>query len=259
MLHIFRTEWLKVKSYRTFWVLIGLTFVSFFGVNFGAAEITGEMVKQSKGFITSVYDFPTVWQMMAIFGNYAIIFPGFLVIILVTNEFTFKTHRQNIIDGWSRRDFIISKLFWVVALSVFSLVCAVVFGLILGLIYGQNSISFEDFSYMWYFFGQTLLVLSLGLLLGVLIKRAGFTIVIFMAYVMGGEQILVLLGKRYDISLVTLLPMQATDELIPFPTILGKMARNVSLYGTSVYILSTLAFIALLTYFTSRKLSRADL
>ena len=38
--------------------------------------------------------------------------------MFISNEYTFKTHRQNIIDGWSRKQFITSKLMDVLIISL---------------------------------------------------------------------------------------------------------------------------------------------
>ncbi|UYQ92007.1 ABC transporter permease [Chitinophaga horti] len=259
MLHIIRTEWLKVKSYRTFWVLFGVAIVFIPAINTIVAEVNRNVKDQSKGIINvSLYDFSTVWQMIVNVNTNLTIFFGFLLVILVTNEFTFKTHRQNIIDGWERREFILAKFFWVVALSVISLLVTVITGLIMGSVYGTSSVSFDHFESVWFYFGQTILMLTLALLAGVFIRRAGLAIVLYLAYTMGAEQILVMLGKKYLGSVASLLPMQAADEMMPQPMV-GKMIPNVDLYPTAVYAVATVAYIGLFAYLVYRKMSRADL
>jgi hypothetical protein len=56
------------------------------------------------------YDFKHVWQTTSYTSGYILILPVMLLIMLVTNEFTYKTNRQNIIDGLSRLDFINVKI-----------------------------------------------------------------------------------------------------------------------------------------------------
>ena len=147
MFNIIRTEWLKVKSYRTFWVLFGVAVLFIPAINIIVAEFNKNVKAQTKGmFAVSLYDFPMVWQMIVNVNTNLTIFFGFLLVILVTNEFTFKTHRQNVIDGWSRQQFLYSKFLWVAVLSLTSLVMTVLTGIILGFAYGTADLSFENFS-----------------------------------------------------------------------------------------------------------------
>ncbi len=43
---------------------------------------------------------------------------GMLFILLITNEVQYRTHRQNIIDGWSRTNFILAKFSVMIAFVV---------------------------------------------------------------------------------------------------------------------------------------------
>src|SRR4030095_12140300 len=117
MLKLLKIEWLKLKNYRTFWILTTLYMLSIVGINFIVFKIQESIFeeKQSKGVAELLigsrpYSFPTVWQMTAFVSSFLLFLPGLLMIIFITNEFSYKTHRQNIIDGWSRRQFISVKL-----------------------------------------------------------------------------------------------------------------------------------------------------
>ncbi|WP_295120441.1 ABC transporter permease [uncultured Chitinophaga sp.] len=259
MFNIIRTEWLKVRTYRTFWVLFGVAVLFIPAINIIVAEFNRNIKGETKGlFSIALYDFDTVWRMMGNVTSLFTIFFGFLVIILVTNEFTFKTHRQNVIDGWSRVDFLLSKVFWVLFLSVFALIITVITGLCLGLVYGKSDIGFDDFSAVWFYFGQMVLMLTMALFVGMFVKRAGLAMVLYLAYTMGVEQLIVAVGKKYVGSVFTLLPIQAGDEMMPLP-IVDKMVPNVSLYSPTVYALTIVAYIGLFGYLVYRKMAKADL
>ena len=43
-------------------------------------------------------------------SSFLLFIAGLIMIILVTNEYSFKTHRQNVIDGVTRTQFIVTKL-----------------------------------------------------------------------------------------------------------------------------------------------------
>jgi hypothetical protein len=72
---------------------------------------------KGKSILGSPFAFPDVWQTVSWNSTLTFIIPAILIITLTTNEFTYKTHRQNIIDGWSREQFIGVKLIEVVLLS----------------------------------------------------------------------------------------------------------------------------------------------
>jgi ABC-2 type transport system permease protein len=86
-------------------------------------EMTSNIAKLLLG---NPFSFPEAWHTVAFFSSIFVLLPSILVIMLVTNEYTFKTHRQNIIDGWSRKQFITSKLFDVLIVSVIATLVYVV-------------------------------------------------------------------------------------------------------------------------------------
>src|SRR6266513_1979163 len=103
LLHI---EWMKLKNYRAFWILLCLYVSTIFGANYIVFRIQQQIYseKQAKGIASLIlgnppYSFPSVWQATAHVSSYLLFIPGLIMIIAVTNEYSYKTHRQNIIDG----------------------------------------------------------------------------------------------------------------------------------------------------------------
>ncbi len=112
MLHLLKIEWLKVKNYKAFWIFIILYLFAILGINYIGYyinEITVESMPASQVLMGTPYAFPKVWQTVGFMSSWLLYFPGILFIMLLTNEFNFKTHRQNIIDGWTRKDFVTVK------------------------------------------------------------------------------------------------------------------------------------------------------
>jgi ABC-type transport system involved in multi-copper enzyme maturation permease subunit len=259
MLQIIRIEWLKVKAYRTFWILLGLAIVIIPAANMIVQEITGKMNKETQMLLGgSVYDFPYVWQSVANVSSYTSAIFSLLLLTLVTNEFTFKTHRQNVIDGWERREFVYAKLFWVLALSVLALVVSLLTALFFGSVYGKMPFTTDGIYYIFYYFLQVLLSLSLALLLGIVVKRAGLAIVLYLGYVMIFEQLLVVALKRYAGGLGAFMPLQTADELLPFPLI-GKLLPGTVAYSDNTYLLVLFAWLALAVWLIFRRLLKTDL
>ncbi|MBC9930845.1 ABC transporter permease [Chitinophaga qingshengii] len=261
MKQLLYTEWLKVKNYRTFWIMLLVAIIMIPAGNYVPAQVMSsrDLEQASKMLGQSPFGFPTVWQTVANISSYMTALFGLMLIILVTNEYTFRTSRQNIIDGWERRQFVYAKLAWVVLLSLIALLTAVLTAVVFGFIYGSQSFSLEGFSYMWYYWLQLLLALCIALLLAVLVKRTGFAMAIFLGYIMMLEQTLVLIIKRVAGPLGGLLPLQTGDELLPFPLV-GKMVDSMSTrYDDSVYLIVLLGYIALAIYLVFRKVLKSDL
>ncbi|NLR64134.1 ABC transporter permease subunit [Chitinophaga varians] len=261
MKQLLYTEWLKVKNYRTFWIMLLVAVIMIPAGNYVPADIMSsrELNQATKMLGQTPFGFPTVWQTVANISSYMTALFGLMLIILVTNEYTFRTSRQNIIDGWERRQFVYAKLIWVLLLSVLALVVAILTAVVLGFAYGSNAISLEGFSYLWYYWLQLVLALSLALLLAVLVKRAGFAMAIFLGYTMMLEQTLVLLLKRYVGPVGGLLPLQTGDELLPFPLVGKMVAASSDRYDDSIYLLFLVGYIALVIYLVFRKVLKSDL
>ena len=82
--------------------------------------------------------FPDIWQNITYVYTFLKIFIAILVIISVSNEFTYKTIRQNVIDGMDRMEFLISKLTTILLLSLYSTLLVFLTGLLTGIIYTPN-------------------------------------------------------------------------------------------------------------------------
>ena len=137
--NILQTEWLKVKNYRAFWLLLMVTAISYPGIN-GVAYYafmdsidtksqSGQLVKMLLG---NPFAFPQTFHTTAYLSSFFTFIPAIVVIMMITNEYMFKTHRQNIIDGWKKNTFIWGKMmsvfFITVIVTIFYVAVAVLIG-----------------------------------------------------------------------------------------------------------------------------------
>jgi hypothetical protein len=116
MFDLIKIEWLKIKKYPAFWWMLGIVTLTYPGTNamfyYGYIKSTSgkEMANNvAKMLLGNPFAFPETWHTVAFLSSNFIVIPSLLVIMLVTNEYNYKTHRQNIIDGWSRTDFLKAK------------------------------------------------------------------------------------------------------------------------------------------------------
>ncbi|MBA3829800.1 MAG: hypothetical protein H0X33_12740 [Taibaiella sp.] len=255
MKDLLSVEWLKIKSYRTFWILIGCFIVLLPLWNY---EISKGIINFTKGaganLLGGAYSFPGVWGNVGFWGSVFVLFLSMLIIIITTNEFTFRTHRQNVIDGWSRLQFYHAKVLMVVLFSVL----ATIYYIIIGACFGMSNLgTFGDIfsapEQFGYFFLISLDYMGFAMLLALLLRRSGLSMGLFLVYTIILEAIL-----QHSLNYITsskagnYLPLQASDELLPFP--LTEMMRNMmhaQQSSLSSYVYVTIGW-CLVYYFAGR-------
>lgn len=226
MARLIRIEYLKLRHHRATWILLGLYFFAIAAIAFGGGLFLRYLAMQGVAYrgldptILPIYDFHDIWQNIAYLASYFKVFPAFLLIISVSNEYTYKTHRQNIIDGMSRRDFFLSKLSFAAFLAAASGLFVLLVGAVLGAIYSPVH-GFADIVAHLYFVPvhalQLFLYFLFAILLVLLIRRSGITIVILLMYSVVIEPLLGLFLK-FKLELPSsLLPLEAFSQLTPMP------------------------------------------
>lgn len=257
MFHLLTTEWLKIKRYRTFWILAGLFLLLMPLWNY---EIAHGFIKMGGGknginFLNSAYTFPEVWGNLGWWGSIFILFISILVIILTTNEYSFRTNRQNVIDGWSRLQFFHAKVLVVFALAIVATLYLFLLGMLFGwlnsgYLYGL----FGHFRQVGYFFILSLDYLGFALLIAILVRRSGLAIGLFLLYSMIIENILRSIINHFaDKPYGNLLMLQSSDELLPFPLMqmAGKMMGMGQEISMNIYAITAVAW-CIIYYFISR-------
>ena len=222
MIRLLQIEWMKVKNYRTFWILLAITIVGIPAFNYTVYDLSNNSFPKIKGksILGTPFSFPDVWQTVSWNSSLLLIIPAVLIITLTTNEFTYKTHRQNVIDGWSRSQFINVKLVEVLLLSILlTIVVAITtisFGYLLNPI--QENISvFDHARFLVFFFVEMLSYSMIAFLLGLFIKRAGLAMGAFFIYMIMEQFAVAILRHKYNIGWVDYFPQEVTDLLIPQP------------------------------------------
>ncbi|MEQ8550153.1 MAG: hypothetical protein RIC03_19720 [Cyclobacteriaceae bacterium] len=235
MISAIKLEWLKLKNYRVFWVLImmylfALTVVAFGGTFF--LEWLKSKGLDFKGFdptMLPLYDFPDIWQNLTWIASFIKILLAYVVIISVNNDLTYNLLRQNIIDGFSKKKYLISKIALIVGLALMSTVALFIAGLINGYMYSQvMSVRyiFDEMEFLAAYALDILVFCSFAFLMSLLIKKAGFVIVALTIYSLMFEPILAFVLENAPFledpiwsNMAQFLPINALNKLIavPFP------------------------------------------
>lgn len=269
MLTLLRVEWLKVRSYRTFWILLAMTILSIPGLNYLIYSLMNNRFPKAKGgrsFIGSPFAFPDAWQTVSWNSTLLFIIPAILIITLTTNEFTFKTHRQNVIDGWSRRQFISVKLFELLLLSIVCtltvLLTAIVFGCVANKLPADVPL-WQDVRFVFFYFVQMLSYSTIAFVMTLLIKRAGLAIGAFLIYMLAENIVVGIFSNLYKLDFVNYLPEQVTDNLIPQPY-LRKMLETPEQFSSwqhhlFIYLVVALVYLIIYCVVCGKRFTTSDL
>lgn len=180
MIRLLQLELQKLILNRTSKILIFISFIlplcvivlsaikiNFFG--FFTLEL-GEL---------GIFNFPIVWHITTYFSALFKFFFAIVVVSMIGNEYSNKTLKQNLIDGLSKREFILSKFYTIVFFSLISTVIIFILSLVLGLVYSsynEMSIVVREIEFLPAYFLKLLGFFSFCLFLGVLAKRSAFAL-----------------------------------------------------------------------------------
>jgi uncharacterized membrane protein len=180
-LHI---EWLKLKNYRTFWILLTVIIICIPAFNYVVYDFTDNNIPKINGqsLLGRPFSFPDVWKTVPYNAGVLLFMPTLLIITLFTNEYSFRTHRQNIIDGWSRSLFIKIKLSEVFILTGFVTGIVILTCLYFGYLTRtpvMTKSGWHEYRFILYFFVEMLDYSMIAVLIAVLVRRAGLSMGIF--------------------------------------------------------------------------------
>ncbi|UMB54845.1 ABC transporter permease [Lutibacter sp. A64] len=229
MLRLLNIELHKLKHNRASKILILIYFILLTSIaliaaiKFDIGPIKFHLAEQG------IFNFPYIWH----FNTYmASTFKFFLLLVIVSmmaNEYSNKTLKQNLIDGLSKKEFILSKFYTVVALALISTLFVFITSLILGYSYSdfnEFSIVTTDLEYLVAFFVKLVAFFSFGLFMGILVKRSAFAVGGILVWFFGESIIKGFLFWQFkDIegtsdrvnSIMQFLPLEAISNLIKEP------------------------------------------
>lgn len=271
MITLLKTEWLKLRKYWAFWLIAGVTALSYPGITFIFHNIFQELSRRSsmanqvmKMLLGNPFTFPEVWHTIGFATSLFVFIPAVVVIMLITNEYTFKTHRQNIIDGWSRSQFLTSKLLDVAIVATLVTVLYVIATLTVGFLNraeGTGSIWTQS-HYIGLFWLQAFAQLSIAFLVAFLVRKAFIALGAFLFYYLILEPIIVGLLKWKAEDIGRYMPLEISDRLIPPPAFVGKFDEagyKASMAGIQTHVFLTILVTAAVWFLCYRINQKRDL
>lgn len=230
MFRLLKIDFKKYFYSKVFWIMTGIYAGLLILVFFGAEKIINGILANAStnapvtmpGF--TLYSFPLVWQNLAFFAGFLKIFLALIVLFFITNEFSNKTIRQNIMNGMSRVQFILSKLIFVFILSLASAFILLVSGFILGFTFTEgltNTMIIEKAVFIPAYFIEVFTYNMLAMLFAFILQRSLLSIGALALYSYIFEPILV---GIFPASIGKFMPVESIGNLIDVPnTALMKM------------------------------------
>jgi len=176
-----------------------------------------------------IFNFPYIWHFNTFIAAILKFFLLLVIVSMMSNEYSYKTLKQNLIDGLSKKEFILSKFYMVIAFALISTLFVFIVSLILGKVYSdydEFSIIVSDLDYLLAFFVKLAGFFSFGLFLGILVKRSAFAVgamlvwlfieSIFKGYLYWQFQSAENTGENVD-AIMQFLPLEAMSNLIKEP------------------------------------------
>ncbi|MCB0462706.1 MAG: ABC transporter permease subunit [Flavobacteriaceae bacterium] len=189
MVRLLQLELQKLLLNRTSKVLIFISFVLPFTV-----LILSSIKINFFGFFTlelgelGIYNFPIIWHITTFFASQFKFFFAIVVVSMIGNEYSNKTIKQNLIDGLSKKEFILSKFYTIVFFSLVATVLLFLISLLIGLYYSsykEINIIFRETEYLLGYFLKLVGFFSFCLFLGMLAKRSAFALAfLFVDYIL---------------------------------------------------------------------------
>ncbi|MDP4280655.1 MAG: ABC transporter permease [Bacteroidota bacterium] len=233
MIRLLKIEFKKILTYKVFWILLGLYFIFLtLGIFLAEFMINNMINNMNKHFPIpfahiTLYFFPDIWQNLTFFASirFILIFPAIVIIILITNEFTYKTIRQNIANGMSRNEFLLSKLQIIFLLSVLITLILAASIIILGLSHSDTQDFtgiFRKSAFIFGFFIEIFSFMIFAFFLGFMIRNTGMSIALFVLYTLIIEPVIYFLLKIPSLQpnhISTYLPINTMIRITEYPSI----------------------------------------
>jgi len=180
MIRLLQLELQKLLLNRTSKILIFISFILPFTV-----LILSSIKINVFGFFTlelgelGIYNFPIIWHITTFFASQFKFFFAIVVVSMIGNEYSNKTIKQNLIDGLSKKEFILSKFYTIVFFSLVATILLFLISLLIGLYYSsytEINIIFRETEYLIGYFLKLVGFFSFCLFLGMLAKRSAFAL-----------------------------------------------------------------------------------
>ena len=196
----------------------------------------------------------------------------------MANEYSYGTLKQNLIDGMSKKEFILSKFLTILLFAFASTVFVFLMSLLLGYSfssYTEIGIVFSDLEYLVAFFVKLIGFFSFCLFLGILVKRSAFALGFLLVWsiaegiVKGILVFKIFPDNKIAETITQFFPLESMSNLIVMPfrrlSVVKNIGKQVGVDSTIDYsvhfstIVIVLVWASLFMLFSYKLLKKRDL
>ena len=224
-----------------------------------------------------IFNFPFIWHFNTYIAVWFKLFLAIIIVSMMANEYSYGTLKQNLIDGMSKKEFILSKFLVVLLFSLASTLFIFIMSLILGFIFSsftEIGIVFSDLEYLTAYFVNLVGFFSICLFFGILVKRSAFALgfLLILYFTEGIIHLLLnwlILDNDKVNEIIAFLPLQSISNLLVEPFTRLSIIKNIgtqigveNLKDYSVHfstILIVLAWTAIFMFLSYKIIKKRDL
>ena len=225
-----------------------------------------------------IFNFPYIWHFNTYIAAFLKFFLAIVIVSMMANEYSYGTLKQNLIDGMSKKEFILSKFLTVLLFALASTVFVFIMSLILGLLfssYNEPDVIFMNLEYLLAYFIKLIGFFSFCLFLGILVKRSAFALGFLLVWSIIENIIKGILVFRIfpdttiGTTIVQFLPLEAMSNLIVEPftrlSIVKSVGKQIGVDNIKDYdvhfltILIVLIWTSIFVFLSYKLLKKRDL
>ncbi|MCG9973244.1 ABC transporter permease [Christiangramia crocea] len=278
MLRLLDIEYNKLRYSRsariliiTYFILI--TFIALIAsIEFNIGQIEFRVADQG------IFNFPYIWHFNSYIAALLKLFLAIVIVSMMSNEYSNRTIKQNLIDGLSKKEFIMSKFLTVLVFSGISTLFLFAVSLILGYSFSdftEFSIVFSDLEYLVAYFIKLTGFFAFCMFLGILVKRSAFALGFLVVWYIFENILFAVLNfkvfRNTDIAekIMQFFPLESMSNLIVEPfTRLNAVQTAASQIGSELdkdysihwyQLLIVIIWIAIFVYLSLALLRKRDL
>lgn len=225
-----------------------------------------------------IFNFPFIWHFNTYIAAILKLFLAIVIVSMMANEYSYGTLKQNLIDGMSKKEFILSKFLTIVLFATVSTLFVFIMSLILGYSfssYTEIGIVFSGLEYILAYFIKLVGFFSFCLFLGILVKRSAFALGFLLVWniiegIVKGILTFKIFPDSNNVSYITqFFPLESISNLIVEPfsrlSIIKSIGTQIGMENSKDYgvhlssILIVLCWTFIFTFLSYRLLKNRDL
>ena len=207
MKRLLTIEWLKLKRLSTLKVIL-IVYAVVLPLIFFCLSL---MPAYGTIYNEQIYQFPDVYHFVTYISSFFNLLVGVIIVVFTCNEIKYKTQRQNLIDGLSKKELVLSKFYVVAMLSVIITVYTFLIAVLFGFSNGSTDV-FSGIRYIGFYQIATFGYFIFAFFLANFLKNLSLSVVFYLLSTFL-EGMTGLFAKEYS----QFFPLSTFSTLIPMP------------------------------------------